>query len=163
MKKQTISHLILFSLLILLISCTSSTRFVSDPPGAVVYMNGQAVGETPYVHEDSKISFSKTLVTLEKEGYEDENIVLRKDEEVDMGAVVGGIFFQWPFIWTFGYMPEHYYVLSPEVSIVENENGISQKQMDQLSDLNEMYKDGIIDDREFDRLKAKILKKGIQQ
>lgn len=158
MKKQIITLTTLFFTLFLLSSCTSSTRITSEPPGATVYIDGQLAGETPYVHEDSKISFSKTLVTLEKEGYMDENVVLRKDEEVDIGAVVGGIFFQWPFIWTFGYQPDHHYVLSPERDYGVKEKTLSPMDIQRLKEINEMYKEGLINQEEMDILKGRILK-----
>jgi hypothetical protein len=159
MKISTLNYYLFLVLFVFLASCSSSTRIISEPPGAVVVVNGQAVGETPYVYEDSKISFSKTLITLEKEGYKDKNIVLRKDEEIDMGAIVGGIFFQWPFIWTFGYQPEHYYELQAINSVRSTDRSYTINELDQLSKLNEMYKEGLIDQEEFDQIKKRILAK----
>lgn len=156
MKSQILSLTAVIFTLFLLSSCTSTTRITSEPSGATVYVDGQRVGETPYVHEDSRISFSKTLITLEKPGYEDYHIVLRKDEELDMGAVVGGILFQWPFIWTFGYLPEHHYELVPATGKLDREIILSKKDMARLRELNEMYKDGILSLEEYETLKARI-------
>jgi hypothetical protein len=36
-----------------------------------------------------------------------------KDEEVDAGAIVGGLFLLFPFIWTMQYKPTHTYELTP--------------------------------------------------
>lgn len=159
MKKQSLIYLMSALILSILISsCTSGTRINSQPEGALVKINGQTVGTTPYYYEDSKISFSRTYVTLEKEGYEDFYVVLRKDEEVDVGAVVGGIIFGgWPFIWTFGYMPDHYYVLTPQESITYDLE-IDQKKKQRISELNELYKKGALNRDEYEHLKQKIIK-----
>lgn len=47
------------------------------------------------------------------EGYEDFNTVLSRNEQVDVGAVVGGIFTWIPFLWVMGYDPMHTYELTP--------------------------------------------------
>lgn len=157
MKKITSFALLLLPLIILLASCTSSTRITSEPPGATVYMNGQAIGETPLFYEDSKISFSKTDLVLKKEGYMDYQTTLVKDEDIDPGAIVGGIFFTWPFIWTFGYYPVHHYELQP-LDYQDVEVKIPDAKAEQLQKLNEMYKEGIIDQEEFEILKERVLK-----
>lgn len=160
MKRINTYFIPLIVVVIFIASCTSSTRITSDPPNATVIIKGNVVGETPYVYEDSKISFSKTPVTLQMEGYEDFHTVLVKDEEVDVGAIVGGIFFYWPFIWTFGYQPDHHYVLqstSPKYEDVDLR--LSNQDMRRIQELNEMYKEGIIDQEEFELLKKRILKK----
>jgi hypothetical protein len=48
---------------------------------------------------------------LTKEGYEDFMASFSRDEEVDVGAVIGGIFFLFPFLWTMKYKPFHTYEL----------------------------------------------------
>lgn len=159
MKQKITIAFYLLPLAFLLASCTSSTRITSEPPGADVFIDGQLVGETPFVHEDAKISFSSTTVTLRKEGYEDLHAVIRKDEDIDPGAIVGGIFFQWPFIWTFGYLPDHHYVMKA-ANFSDVEVVIPDKKAQQIQELNEMYKEGIIDQDEFKTLKERILNNG---
>ena len=56
-----------------------------------------------------QISAILLSVTLKQEGYEDFYTVLNKNEKADAGAIVGGIFFLFPFIWTMGYNPSHTY------------------------------------------------------
>jgi len=84
------------------------------PEGAKVYMNDEFRGVTPYRHSDQAISGTSTYMTFRLEGYEDFNTVLSKNETVDVGAVIGGIFFLFPFIWTMGYNPTHTYELFPD-------------------------------------------------
>lgn len=52
-------------------------------------------------------------MVLKREGYEDFYTNLRKNEQVDVGAIIGGVFFLFPFIWTMGYNPSHHYELYP--------------------------------------------------
>lgn len=94
-------------------SCASTTIINSNPQGAKVYMNQSFVGTTPYTHTDTKIVGSTTSVKLTKEGYEDFNTVLSRNEQVDAEAIVGGVFALIPFLWVMGYNPVHTYELTP--------------------------------------------------
>lgn len=94
-------------------SCASTTVINSNPQGAKVYMNQSFVGTTPYTHTDTKIVGSATTILLKKEGYEDFNTVLSRNEQVDAGAVVGGLFVWIPFLWVMKYDPVHTYELTP--------------------------------------------------
>lgn len=116
MKKQTmttktISLILAFS--VLLTSCASTTIIQSIPSGAKVYLNGEPVGTTPYTHRDTKVVGSTTTVKLEMDGYAPLNTYFSRDEEVDVGAVIGGIFLFVPFLWTMKYKPTHTYELTP--------------------------------------------------
>lgn len=94
-------------------SCTSSTVINSQPAGAKLYMNGQYKGVTPYRHSDTKIVGTTTDLRFEKEGYEPVQVPLVRNERVDGGAIVGGVFLLFPFLWTMQYDPEHTYELRP--------------------------------------------------
>lgn len=95
------------------LSCSSTTMIHTIPEGAKVYMNDELKGVTPYKHTDSAISGTVTSMTFRMDGYEDFFTSLNKNEQVDVGAVIGGIFFLFPFIWTMGYNPAHTYELYP--------------------------------------------------
>ena len=92
-------------------SCVSTTMIQTSPSGAKVYLDGESVGTTPYTHSDTKVVGSTTTVLIKKEGYEDFVTSISRNEEVDVGAVVGGIFFLFPFFWTMKYKPIHNYEL----------------------------------------------------
>lgn len=109
LKSRIVS--VFFAAIVILSSCSSITLIDSYPSGADLYLNGEAVGETPYEMMDTKPSFSCTSVRIEKEGHKTFYTNICKDEEVDVGAVVGGIFCTIPFIWTFKYKPTHFYRL----------------------------------------------------
>jgi len=98
---------------ILLSSCASSTYIDSYPSGADLYLDGEAVGTTPFEMKDTKPIFSCTSVRIEKENHRTFYTNICRDEEVDVGAVVGGIFFFYPFFWAMKYKPTHFYKLYP--------------------------------------------------
>ena len=117
MKKQamaTKTASLLLASFILLSSCASTTVIQSDPSGATVYLNEERVGTTPYSHRDTKITGTTTVLRLEKEGYSAFNTQIRKNEEVHVGAVIGGIFFLFPFLWAMEYKPTRTYELTPD-------------------------------------------------
>ena len=94
--------------LITLASCASTTIINSVPQGAAVYIN-----QSPYTYSDTKILGSVTPITLKLNGYEDLHVMLTRNERVDAGAIVGGIFFWIPFLWTMQYDPTHTYEMVP--------------------------------------------------
>ena len=106
---------------ILFSSCASTTLIQSNPSGAKVYLNDESVGTTPYTHKDKKITFSKTTVKLEKEGYEPFNTILTRNEKVDVGAIIAGFFILVPWLWTMEYKPTHTFELKPEDSGCEQQ------------------------------------------
>jgi len=150
------------AILVLLSSCSSATVIQSNPPGAKLYIDGQPVGKTPYVHRDMKIVFSRTDIRLEAEGYETLNEEIEKNERLDGGALVGGLFFYIPFLWIMKYNPTHYYELTP---LEEEENIIKkrkpsefvQTKADKLRDLKELLDENIISLEEFEEEKKRIL------
>lgn len=76
-------------------------------------MNDEYVGTTPVQYRDTKIVGSTTSVKITKEGYKDVNTYISRDEEVDAGAIIGGLFTWIPFLWTMKYKPVHTYEMSP--------------------------------------------------
>lgn len=96
-----------------LMACTSTTMIRSNPPGARVFLDGEYVGTTPYTMSDTKIVGSTTLLRLEAPGYRPVNALLKRDEEVDIGACIAGVFLLVPFLWVMGYQAEHAYTLAP--------------------------------------------------
>ncbi len=94
-------------------SCASTTIIKSNPDGAKVYLNDEPVGVTPYSYKDTKIVGSTTTIKLKKEGYKTFTTTLTRNEKADAGAIIGGVFVLFPFLWTMKYKPTHYYELSP--------------------------------------------------
>jgi hypothetical protein len=113
MKDIVKKSVVLCTMTSLLAGCTSTTVIHSRPEGAKVYLDNSYMGMTPYTQKDSKIVGTQTPLRLTKDGYEPFETHLSKDEKPDVGAIVGGVFFLFPFLWTEGYQPEHTYDLTP--------------------------------------------------
>jgi len=107
---------VMLSLIILsasIMSCSSTTMIYSSPEGAKVYVNDEVKGTTPYKHTDKVIVGTVSSMVLKKEGYDDFHTTLNRNEELDVGALIGGIFVLVPFFWIMKYSPEHNYELTP--------------------------------------------------
>ena len=93
--------------------CVSTTLIHSEPTGAKIYLDGEAVGKTPYSMSDTKIVGSATHVKLVLDGYEPFDASIQRNEVFDVGACIGGVLVLFPFLWIQGYKPEHRYELTP--------------------------------------------------
>ena len=148
---------------ILFTSCASRTLIQSNPIGARVYIDGESVGTTPYPHRDTKISMSTTTVQLKKEGYETLNTSFCRDERVDVGAIIGGLFVWIPFLWTMKYKPTHSYELIPNSNnnVTKKTKAIQQYQTkskaERLRELKQLLDEKVITQEEFEKEKKKIL------
>lgn len=110
--KQIISSLLATSMLVQ--GCAGRTTITSQPSGAKVFIDGMQVGQTPYRYSDTKIIGSQTSVTLEKPGYQTLNTSFNRDEQLHVGALVGGLFV-WPLLlWVTTYKDNHHYTLAPQ-------------------------------------------------
>lgn len=96
-----------------IMSCSSTTMIYSNPQGAKVYLNEEVKGTTPYKHTDQAIVGTVTSMVLKKDGYEDFHTALNKNEKLNVGALIGGLFLLVPFFWIMSYSPEHNYELIP--------------------------------------------------
>lgn len=96
---------ILLIAVLLFSSCASTTVIQSYPSDAKLYINGEYMGNTPVTYTDKKIVASTNLVTLEKEGYYPLYTAFSRDEELDVGALIGGLFVLVPFLWIMKYKP----------------------------------------------------------
>ena len=102
-------HLIAMMLLVIFIlgSCASSTMISSTVDNTKLYVDGQYVGSAPYKHRDTKIVGTVLDLRFEKEGYKTLYTTISKDEELHVGALIGGLFFYIPFLWIMKYK-SHY-------------------------------------------------------
>jgi ABC-type metal ion transport system substrate-binding protein len=146
-------------------SCTSYTT-IQSVPDAKLWIDDVPVGTTPYEHSDTKIVGSRTRVKLEKEGYETLNTSFSRDEQLDTGALIAGIFLTVPFLWIMKYNPVRVYELQPidpakhitENQIAENkELVISKSKAERIRELKQLEDEGLISKEEFEKGKKKIL------
>ena len=129
-KYRHFSYSSIFVTCMLFYSCSSSTCIQTSQGAAKLYINNEYKGTTPYVHTDTRIVGSTLVLKLEKEGYKPLITTITKDEEIDPGAIAGGIFFGVPFLWTMRYHPNHIYELvklPPEIDTISDEGILKQK------------------------------------
>ena len=103
--------LVILATAALITACASTTKIDSTPAGATLYINGEKAGTTPYTYPDTKIVGSAVQLKIKKEGYEDFQTTLTRNEEADVGAIVGGVFTLVPLLWSMKYKPTHTYEL----------------------------------------------------
>jgi hypothetical protein len=170
MKRSSTSILLFFAILAVIFfnSCASSTLITSEPPGAELYVNGKHVGKTPYTYSDTRIIGNKVDITLEKEGYIPLRTFFTRTEDVDVGAIVGGIFV-WPaFLWAMKYYPEHFYELWPIVPDEAPEDqllppppplkvAIPDSKVERLRELKKLLDEKILTESEFQNMKEKLI------
>lgn len=149
---------------VLLSSCASSTTIQSNPTGAKVYLNGEPVGVTPYTHTDTKIVGSTTQVRLEKDGYETLYTAFSRNEEADVGAIIGGVFLLVPFLWTMKYKPQRMFELKPSfgfhdapLRLTAPPEVTTKAKADRLRELKKLFDEKLINETEYEREKQKIL------
>ncbi|HVU26145.1 MAG TPA: PEGA domain-containing protein [Verrucomicrobiae bacterium] len=116
MKNSIKKSIVLITLAAFVAGCSSTTVIHSKPEGAKVYLDSVYVGKTPYKHSDMKLVGATTPLELKLAGYQTFETHLSKDEKIDVGAIVGGCFFLFPFLWTMQYEPEHTYELVPAIT-----------------------------------------------
>lgn len=161
---------ILMAATILLTSCASHTTIRSVPSGANLYLDSEPVGKTPYRHSDTKIVGSTIHVRLEKEGYEPLITTFSKNEEVHVGAVIGGLFFFFPYLWIMKYKHSRIYELQPSSEysppdldfsqpefITDPREKPAQTKADRLRELKQWFEEGLITEEEYKAEKKKIL------
>lgn len=157
MNKSTLKIISLFlSAIFLFASCASTTMIKCNVPDANLYLDGMKVGNAPYSMTDTKIVGSTTTVKIEKEGYETLNTIISRDEEADVGAIIGGLFIWVPFLWTMKYKPLHYYELEPTDN--KRKSSIKTDYVTELRELKKLLDDGILTQSEYESEKSSILK-----
>lgn len=145
---------------VLLSSCVSTTLIQSNPSGADVYIDSQKKGTTPYSYSDTKIVGAFTNITLKKEGYQDLNVTLVRNERADVGAIIGGCLVFVPFLWTMQYDPTHNYELTAGSNQSTGTNtGTNQtsNSTNELVKLQTLLDQNAITKDDYTTLKVKIL------
>jgi len=140
MKKiSTISKTLssILALSILLSSCASTTLIDSVPSGADLYLDGEYAGVTPHSMTDTKLLGTCTTVRIEKENYSNFNSSICRSEEIDLSAIVGGVFFFFPYFWAMKYKPTHFYKLQ---STSGKDESIDQAKSDDDDSLDQLWK-----------------------
>lgn len=94
---------------LLLSACSSTTIIKSSDPHSKIYVNGEYVGTGRAVYTDHKVSFSSNEVQIVRPGCMPEYHTFRRNEQADIGAIIGGFLLTVPFLWTTEYKPYRAY------------------------------------------------------
>ncbi|MCI0920940.1 PEGA domain-containing protein [Sphingobacterium rhinopitheci] len=144
-------------------SCASQTLIKSNPEGAKVFIQDAYVGVTPFAYSDTKIVGSTTNIRLEKEGYSPLVTTFSRNEKADVGAIIGGVFVLFPFLWTMKYDKERMYDLQPIAggstkasdTTISNNSTLKEK----LEELKKLFDDKLITKEEYEKQKEALLNK----
>ena len=90
-------------------ACSSTTVIHASDPDAKIYVNGEYLGRGRAVYTDRKVTFSNNKVEIRKEGCQTDSYSFRRNEDADLGAIIGGIFLTIPYLWVTEYKPQRGY------------------------------------------------------
>jgi hypothetical protein len=96
-------------LIIVLISCSSTTVIKTNDPKAKIFVDGELIGNGSAVHTDMKVSWLSSTITLKRDGCQDEIQTFSKNEQLDILPFISGFLFIVPFLWTMKYKAVHEY------------------------------------------------------
>jgi hypothetical protein len=162
---------LLFLLILLLSGCVGTTVITSTPTGAVVFIDGEEKGATPYVHKDRKVSFSKTPVILVKAGYTNRETHIRKNQQFVAQNLLG-LPLVFPLLYLVDYADTtHLNMASNELrQAVINEEDLLKKDpvwlRNELEQLEAAYKAKVIDRKPYKRQRRQLksyLKEALQE
>jgi hypothetical protein len=148
------------------ISCSSSTVIDSHPQGAKVFVDGSYLGFTPYTYSDTKVVGSRTSLKLSLDGYRDFYTAIHRDQQLNVGALIGGFFLIVPWAWMMDYRSGYTFELTKATAADEvanqeyNPNSPSLVPLSlerKLLQLKKMYDDSLINRSEYDKLRQRAI------
>src|SRR5262245_25295626 len=92
-----------------LTACSSGTNIRVSDPEARIYVNGEYVGTGSAYYSDRKPAFTKQEIVLRKDGCEEQQHVMRRNERPDLGAIVSAYYLAVPALWITQYKWQHAY------------------------------------------------------
>ncbi len=110
----------------LIFGCASKTILITDPPGANVYVNEEYYGKSPAEYSDKRIVGARTQVRFELDGYRTKEVYFRKDEKMNIIALIGAVAILFPALWIMDYKPEHRYQLTPLAGAIHHIQGYNE-------------------------------------
>lgn len=109
-RKLWLPSIVLLSA-VLLAGCASTTTINSEPTSAELWMDGLRMGQTPYTHTDTELSFSTKTVQLKMAGYDDFTGIIKRDKMNTQNTILSFLCF-WPgLLWSWEYPPTYTFTL----------------------------------------------------
>ncbi|MEM9301060.1 MAG: hypothetical protein AAGE01_03060 [Pseudomonadota bacterium] len=106
------SRSLLLTLIVLvgaLSGCSASTTIRASDPDARIYVNGEYIGTGQARYSDRKVAFSKNEVVLQRPGCQADSHEFHRNEDPDVGAIIGAFLFYVPVLWVTEYKDERAY------------------------------------------------------
>lgn len=92
-----------------LAACSSGTHIKISDTDARIYVNGEYVGTGHAYYSDHKPAFTKQVVTLRKDGCDEQSYTMRRNERPDLGAIITAYYLYLPILWVTQYKDHHAY------------------------------------------------------
>ena len=105
--KRTMNTIAILLAVAILSGSASTTIIKSEPATAEIWVDSLKMGQTPYTHTDTDLSFSTKTIQLKKAGYSDLTRVIKRDQMNTQNAVLSFLCF-WPgLLWSWEYPPSY--------------------------------------------------------
>ena len=92
-----------------LAACSSSTTIRVADPEARIYIDGEYRGMGESRYRDRKLAFTTLDVSIRKDGCEEQDYRIRRNERPDVGAILMGYYLGVPMLWLSQYKEHHNY------------------------------------------------------
>lgn len=97
----------LFLIISLLQSCASTTIIKISDPEAKIFTDSKLIGTGSAVYTDRAISWSSTEFQIQRPGCQIENFVIKRNEQIDITALITGLLLVVPLVWIMKYNAVH--------------------------------------------------------
>jgi hypothetical protein len=104
---KVFNAMVIWSTIFSIVGCSSTTMVRTDDSAAKIYVDGEYKGKGAITISDTKIVGATSMIKIQKQGCEPQTVALSRNEELDVGALIGGLFVLIPFLWIMRYKPDH--------------------------------------------------------
>ena len=96
---------------VFLAGCASMTTINSVPSSVEIWVDGMKVGNTPYTHNDTDLSFSTKTIQLKENGYQDFTGIIKRDKMNATNAIISFLCFFPGLLWSWEYPPSYTFTM----------------------------------------------------
>ena len=95
-----------------LLACSTATRIITEPPGAIVYVDGSMIGKTPVVYHSERGLPKRFHIEMYRKGFEP--IDLYVDTQMSVGWGITASFLFLPYLWAWRLEEELVFNMQPK-------------------------------------------------
>ena len=169
--KNNLLYLLFYQAIAILLwsGCAQSTKIVSEPTGANVYINGRLKGQTPLKITTTLSNHGEIPLSLSHPGHESIDTFLTKTGETDKFLRILGYIAVLPLDYDKKFKPQNKYVLKPKQqrsykfsqTVTEEDkeeiDTLDASKIEKLRKIQKAYKEKLISREEYITLKKNIL------